>query len=262
MMTDSMRNMTDDELLSAYIDGELPNGEADALTERLAAEPELMQRLEALRSADGAVRDVYAAIEKTPLPASVLGLFDESQSETPAGNVIAFPARGMRRFFEVPVAIAASLALVAGFLGATLLRQDALSPPPGDGFVAGPVAAGSELHDLLESAPSGRSQDLSGRPAEVILTFADAGGDWCRQLRVGAEGRSIHGVACRRDAGWQLEAIALGDTGAPDGQFGTASGTTPGLVRAAVDALIGDDAPLEADQENRLIAEGWRKTAD
>ena len=58
-MKDEIVFTTDDELLSAYIDGELPEDAADALTTRLASDPQLMQHFEAMRGADAAVRDVY-----------------------------------------------------------------------------------------------------------------------------------------------------------------------------------------------------------
>lgn len=260
-MKDEIVLTTDDELLSAYIDGELPDDAADALTARLASEPQLMQRFEALRGADAAVRDVYAQIEKTAMPASVLDLFDTSQPEARAENVVAFPARGIRRFFEAPVAIAASVALMAGFVIANLL-QDALSPVSSNAFVAGAVPAGSGLYELLESTPGGEPLDLSGNMAEVILTFEGPDGDWCRQLRVAGTAHSIHGVACRRDATWQLETIALGEALAPEGQFGTAGGATPDAIEAAVDALIGAGAPLEPDKENTLISIGWEKSTN
>ena len=256
-MTEVTNNRPDDELLSAYLDGELPGDEADALTARLAREPQLMRRLEAMRSADAAVRDVYATIGTTPMPAAVLDLFDKAQPDTKAENVVAFPARGIRRFFEAPMALAASVALVAGFFGAHLLRQDSVRTGPEAAFVAGTVAADSALYSLLETAPGGETRDLAGNAARVLLTFEDVNGDWCRQVTVGATDGTLHGVACRRDAGWQLETIALGDAGTPGGQFGTAAGSIPEAVEAAVDTLLGAGAPLESEEEMLIISEGW-----
>ena len=261
-MTDGIIHKSDDELLSAYIDNELPDEEAGALDERLGAEPELMRRLEALRAADAAVREAYAQIDRTPLPASVLDLFDDARPASKADNVIAFPTGGIRRFFEAPVAVAASIALAVGFVGALLLRPDVLLPAPGAVLVAGAVPSDSAFYELLESTPSGELRDLSGDPAEVLLTFEDVTGDWCRQIRVGGAGHSIHGVACRRGGTWQLETIALGAAGTPDGQFGTAAGTAPGAIEAAVDGLIGAGAPLGAAEEKAFISGAWEKPAE
>lgn len=261
-MTDTTQKRTDDELLSAYIDGELPQHEADALSKRLAGEPALMQRFEALRATDAAVREVYAAIDKTPMPDSVLELFDKPKPEQQPDNVVAFPGRFVARFFEAPVAIAASVALMAGFLGATMLRQDVTPSGAADVLVAGPVESGTPLHGLLELTPSGELRDVAGGAGEVLLTFEDQGGDWCRQLRVSQSDRSLHGVACRRDAVWQLETIALGDAGTPEGQLGTAAGATPDAVDAAVDALIGAGATIEPEDENAIISMGWKKFGD
>lgn len=261
-MTDTTDKRTDDELLSAYIDGELAEHEADVLSARLAEDPSLMQRFEALRATDDAVREVYKAIDATPMPAAVLGLFESPQPKAKADNVVAFPARFIERFFEAPVAIAASVALMAGFLGATLLRQDVSPTGASDALVAGPVANDTALHGLLESTPSGELRDVAGGAGEVLLTFEDRNGDWCRQLRVSQAERSLHGVACRRGAAWQLETIAIGDAGTPEGQLGTAAGAVPEAVDAAVDALIGPGVSIEPENENAIISTGWKKFSD
>lgn len=72
-MTDDGRSF-DDELLSALLDGALPLVEEQRLRERLAAEPSLARRYEALRRADAAVRAAYAPIAEEPLPRQVLEL--------------------------------------------------------------------------------------------------------------------------------------------------------------------------------------------
>ena len=259
---DKTTKLTDDELLSAYIDNELTPEQADTLAERLAAEPPLMRRYEAMRGGDAAVREAFRQVDETPMPASVLDAIERSRATAPADNVVRLPVRGVRRFFEMPVAIAASVALVAGFIGASLFRPTGPLPYEADMLAAGNVPTESGLYDLLESTPGGESVDIAGGSAEVLLTFEDVNGDWCRQLRVAATDRSVHGIACRRGTGWQLETISLGDAGAPGGQYGAASSDTPAAVDTAVDSLIGDGIPVEIDEENSLISTGWKKSAD
>lgn len=252
----------DDELLGAWIDGELPRTEADALSERLAREPQLVQRLEAMRMADDAVRQAYAQVDSLPLPDAVLSQFDAPGAKSSGDNVVAFPARGVRRFFDMPVAIAASVALVAGFLGATMLRNDVAPTIDNSALLAGVVEHGTPLEQLLESMPSGEARDLAGSRAQVLLTFEDVSGDWCRHLRVDEPDRAVHALACRRDGGWQLETIALGAGGVAAGQFGTASGAVPGAIDGAVDALIGAGVPLETQEESLVISNSWEKPGE
>lgn len=259
-MNHNDENYDDDTLLSAYIDGELPAAEADRVTERLAREPLLMRRLETLRAGDAAVRDAFERIDDEPMPASVLEMLG-AKPATPADNVVAFPARGAQRFFQVPVALAASIALVAGFLVSNVLRD-----APGMGIDlerGGAVAATSPLHALLEGGVSGEAQVLaSGTTGEVVLTFEDRDGDWCRQVAVASGPEALHGVACRRNGAWQVEALGYAPAGQAGGVYLPAGSDTPDAVDAAIDGLIGPADPLDNSEENRLISGGWKKSPD
>ena len=259
-MNDNDDSHDDDTLLSAYIDGELPAAEADRITERLAREPLLMRRLEALRAGDTAVRDAFERLDAEPMPAAVLDMLGAKPGK-PADNVVAFPARGARRFLQVPVALAASIALVAGFVVSNVLRD-----APGMGIDlerGGAVASTSPLYGLLEHGVSGEAQVLaSGTTGEVVLTFEDRGGDWCRQVAVASGPEALHGVACRRDGGWQVEALGYAPAGQAGGVYLPAGSDTPEAVDAAIDGLIGSADPLDASEENRVISEGWKKSSD
>lgn len=262
---DTITPASDDELLSAYIDGELPAAESEQLTERLAKEPALVRRLEALRSADERTRDLYAALDRAPMPQSVLDLLNAPEGGTAdapaADKVIRFPARPLTRFFELPVAIAASVALLAGLLLADVFRE---VPGAGAGtLTAGAVPSGTALNDLLETGQGGRTVELAdGVSGRVHLTFEDGAGDWCRQVSVGGAALIVHGVACRRGGDWRMETVALGSAMSPGGTFATASDASPPAVEAAVDALIGPRSPLGEEKESLVISEGWKKTAE
>lgn len=222
-----------------------------------------MKQLEALRSTDSAVRDVYRAIDDAPMPGTVLELFDTPSAAGQTDNVVAFPARGFRQFLQAPVAIAASVALMAGFLLADIFRQD-INAPIGDvSLVAGTIDAQSGLHTLLEESASGVPQDVGdGATAELVLSFENTAGDYCRQLMVADTARAAHGVACRRGDTWQMEMVAYGAAAAANGQFTPAAGNTPAAVSALVDGLIGTGEPLDQDTESRLISTSWEKSAN
>ncbi len=250
----------DDERLSAYIDGELSADEAAALVERLANEPALVQRLEAMRAGDDAVRAVYRNLDDLPLPDGVTRLLEADTAGPAAGNVVPMRRRVMPRFVNLPVAIAASIALVAGFLA---LRQTQDDPHLNavDAMVAGRVD--KEVHELLETAISGIPERLGdSAEVQVVLSFESESGDYCRQLYVAATERSVHGVACRGTSGWQLEAVAVGAPGVPGGQFQPAASDAPEPVLAAIDGLIGDRDSLSIDEEKALISESWKKSRD
>lgn len=252
--------LDDDTLLSAYLDGELADDEADRITERLAREPELMRRLEAMKTADDATRQAFEELDEQPMPAAVLDMLGASAAARSA-TVVPFPQRIVRNFAQLPVALAASVALVAGFLVSNVLR-DAPTDPYGI-TSAGVVAAGSDLHELLEHGISAEPQQFAdGSTGQLVLTFEDKAGDYCRQLVVDGGEHGVQGVACRRGGNWQVEALSFGGGVDAGGPFRQASGTTPAAVNSAIDALIGPGDPLGADEEKALISDSWKKTED
>lgn len=250
---------TDDIALSAYIDGELPREDARALKERLLKEPALARRLEALRGADNDALRMYAAIDKRPMPQAVLDLLGQEPTPAKDSNVIAFPKRGIQQFFQMPVAIAASVALLAGFLVGDVFRESNLASPEMTGLYAGQVDTNSNLHQILENGTSAQAGSLSdGVNAELLLTFQDLDGDYCRQLRVDGSGAPLQGIACRRGGSWQVEAVSIAGARAPDGSYQQASGETPAAIDSAIDSLIGLLPPLDLEEETSVVSNGWK----
>lgn len=253
--------MNDDELLGAWIDGELPRDEAERLERRLAEEPALADRLERMQAADRAAQRAFHAVDETPLPRRVLGLLQDDgtgrREETP-GKVVRLPLRGPRRFFHMPATIAAGVALVAGFL-----IHDLIGPAAGPDLaltVTGTIAPGSDLDRVLETLPSAEPVTLiDGANAEVVLTFRAAAGDWCRQFRVDADAATMHGLACRQADGWRLATASFG-AGTSGGTFGQAAGETPAALEASVRDRMGDRGPLERQAEKEVISMGWKES--
>jgi anti-sigma factor RsiW len=101
-MIDAQQEL-DDEILSACHDGELPPTEAEAVRRRLAREPELAERLSAMRRVDAAVVSAFRAIDRQPVPGRVLDLLHADQDrqrkrQLETGHVLRFrkPAAARR----------------------------------------------------------------------------------------------------------------------------------------------------------------------
>lgn len=254
-----MNTMSNDELLSAYIDDELSTADRDALLQRLADEPELALRLEKMRSADEATRNLYAALDDRPMPDSVLALLADAPDEADDGdNVISLDDRRPAVAGWVPAALAAGVALVAGFFIGGQTGPGGVDAT--DQRLAGMIAPDEDLALLLEREISDRPVDMSnGSRARVLLTFSD-GTRYCRQFRVDGAEASVHGLACRDEAGWNLDTIAYGE--AQSGGYQQASLAIPAALRTAVSDRIGSREPVSPEEETSLISDSWKKPSE
>lgn len=258
-----------DEQLSAYLDGELDDVTSDRIERLAAGDPETRARLEALSTVDARIVDALLVDLEDPalarLAARVIPNMGNSVVSLDARRRRATSLSTARPF--VPAAIAASLALLLGFGGGLLVsgRDDAASS-----LVAiGPVPSATELAELLERRPTGKSVAVgsSARPASLVVatTFKDKRGRPCREFEASrshgdTETITSVGVACRNDGAWTVEGIiAVGDAGV------TASGN--GIIPSSdetkdtLDALLtalGATRALSPAEENESLARGWR----
>jgi len=248
-------NISDDALLSSYLDGELHADKASELERRLENDADLRSRLDAMRAADDATRQLFDAIDDAPIPDAVLQMLAGEQHGR--DNVVAIPLCGLGRFFQAPVAIAASVALAVGFMVSELVQQPYDTTSPIESLGARLIQPESDLHRMLENDLSGQVENLAGNArGQVLLTFKEQSGTYCRQLRVDTADESAHGVACRHDGTWQIEALAYTDP-TPGGQFQPAASAIPFNITATIDNLIGPGNPLEIDQEKQAISTRW-----
>lgn len=125
-------NDEDRELLSAYLDGALPEPERKALEARIAASEALRRELDELRATAQAVRD----LPKEPLPPGFMARFQarRARGDAPRQDWVILPP-GLR-----PVALALSCGIVA------LVIWDKATAPPAETLLHPPGAA--DVSDL------------------------------------------------------------------------------------------------------------------
>lgn len=253
--------MTDMEMLSAYLDGELPAEVRTDVERRLASEPALAAALERLMQGDALLR------QAVPLPSidaarlARLGLagngrVDPSEPRA-ADNVVAIGKRPKAAIDGWPRhtgwgwmtggALAASVALAV-----VLLRTTA----PGDAL-EGDAAFQTAMSDL----PSRMSAPVAtGGQVSPVLTVPQRGGGYCREFELRGSA-AAHGVACEDAGRWDVLALVADDAPATDdGKIVTAGGMTS----ADVDSVIADRRdgdPLSAEAEQILISGRWRNSA-
>lgn len=218
--------MLNDELLGAYIDGELGAGQK-AEVERLVQEsPGAQMRLERMRAGDSALRRAFGA---------GAGEREDNLAELVRRG---WPKRSSWRNYWVGGAIAA--ASVLGVFGAQLT-----APSLGPG-----MHLSADMAAALERAPSGDRISVRGGEMHMALSFLNEGGDVCRQYRTSSARQQVDSIACREDGAWRIAVQAAVE----DQGYRTAAANDP--IAAAVERM-GGASVLSAEEEQVLIAKRW-----
>lgn len=220
-----------DEMLMAYVDGELDPETGRGVAAAIAADPSLAERARMFTSSADAARSAFADILAAPAPS---GLVDALREQSASATVIPFPAR---RWVRAALPLAACLLLAIGVGGGYLLGQS--------GETAGPYAGLGSVALAIATAPAGAATTLPEGDLMVLGSYPIDGG-LCRSFALDQQQNSLSGVACDRGAGYAVEmAIAAGPSGSG---FAAASDR----IAANIDAYltsVGAGGPLSPDEE-------------
>lgn len=223
--------MLNDELISAYLDGELDAEKRDWVEDQLRTDRAAAARLERLSTADRLLKLAVPQVEHAGDDLLAAGILAQKPLES----------RAQPRLWATLGAVAATLVL-----GVLVGRATDVGPPES------PLALSAQHARLLDTTVSGEPVNTNAGVFEVVLSVQSEAGDVCRQYRVSNGAESVDALACRSEAGWRTVAASAGTvtTG-----YVPASGASP--VDAAVDAL-GSVSVIDLDQERELIARQWR----
>jgi hypothetical protein len=242
----SERLELNDELLCAYMDGELDAEMRARVEKALIDDAGARVRLERMRVADERLK------AEIPLPA--LQPNDPLSARILDGTPVPRTSRAPLRLGAVITALAAGAAgLVVGFV---LARSQQAPETPVAAVAPAPSLSGASSNALLLAAldggESGKAIDEGGRSAQIILTFESDDGRYCRAFRSHEANAAAEGVACRNDGLWEV--VAWDGTVDPDEGFRAAGASE--LLDDVMDRL-GGSAALEAADERALIEQHW-----
>ena len=241
-----------DEIVMAYVDGELGDAPRAALELAMTTDPDLAQRVARHRELRKRVQGAFDPVLAEPVPERLLAAAKGMAANTRDGNIVArkrIPARDWG--WPQWGAIAASLIL--GVLVAPLLRHEPGEEPLGirDGKV---LASGALAHALSEQLAFNQAADAS---VHIGISFLSRHGDYCRTFML-REKSTIAGLACRDGGGWRLEALAAMDhPTSGSAEYQPAASSLPPAIEQSVDELIVGD-PLDAKSEAAARGKGWR----
>lgn len=267
-----------DEILTAYLDGELAVDDIADVARQIDSLPKLARRIKNLRRNDASIAQAYHAIDSKPMPAGILDMLDkfpQSQGKEPVeGVATVLPFKKKSTILsQAPMwqmAMAASVMLFVG-LGA---GRYLVPPEPASAEIiqahenilaqqnTGIIGPENSLFAVLESQPSAIPVTLAASGDTVVLpsmTFKTGDNRYCRAYSVIGQESSSKNVACRLENAWVVK-ISVGSAGtsvSQDGLYQTASGEDNPAVTSVIRNLIKGDA-LDADDEQKIMKQNWR----
>jgi hypothetical protein len=227
-----------DEMLSAFLDAELPEPEMQMIREALHQDEQLSERLAALAEVDVLLKQHASQMDLKVVPEQLMALLDEPRQD----NLISFPLwRRITALQPWSGAAAACLAVVAGYSLALWQAEDPWT----------------QISLALETQAAGTDYPLSSDATLTAhLTFLDKQGRYCRQYQVSSQTQVSQQLACRSAQGWILEVMVNGTAQDKSG-YQTATGSQ--LLDPMIDQMIsGQVVSLSAEQE--LIRQQWVTT--
>lgn len=236
-----------DELLSAFLDAELPEEQMQAVRDALAADAKLAERLAELALVNQRVTDHAAMIDRVPMPAETLALLGEAEPDPKRGaddRVTPFPF--WRRFPQTLQRHAAAVAAISLLAGFVLAR----SLPTSDNADWAAIAA------ALDSKTSGQMHQVAGESFLSRLSFENLQGEYCRQFRRANATGAYEAIACRQEDRWTLRAMLPVDRAADPRGYVPASG---GSALDDVLERMMRDQPIDAAREQDLITRRWSR---
>lgn len=233
-----------DDILSAFLDGELSEQEMAQVQEAIAQRADIAERFNQLASVHALVRKQAALIDQVPMPASVLALLHDDKVQEKNTNVIELSRfrktqQQAMMFMREHAALAASIALVVGFASGQWLSVD--SDNPGD----------AALFAALDSTPSGQQVAFAdGSSMMTRFSFVDTASRFCRQYQIQDGAGSSENLACRDASGWTLVASARSSALAASDTYTTASG--PRLLDSLLDVMMPGQALSQAEEQSAI----------
>lgn len=235
----------DDDMLMAFVDGELDDIGRARVERALAEDPALAARLDVQRRLRARLAAHYAPIAEEAVPDRLRRMLESNVVALPAA-----PARRARPTWRSFAALAATLVLGLA-VGRTLLAPAA--PAAGPIAVEGGImVARGELAEALDTRLA--SAQAPNAATRIGVSFAAGDGRLCRTF----DATAAAGVACRGDTGWQVMMTAAG-SGAARADYRQAGTENLLVQQAAQDMMAGD--PFDEAAERRARDSGWRRSA-
>ena len=230
-----------DQLLAAYLDGEVDEDERRRIAAAVAEDTDLRARADRIQALRARLTTHYARVLDEPLPERFTRLLGSSPA--PSGEIVDLAAARAKRVaprrpmpWRLPVAIAAST-----LLGVAIGQFDPWRPSADVISEGGALTVHSALARSLDRQLA--STQLPTATIRIGLTFYDTANQLCRTFA----SPSIAGLACRTGDRWTLKAMSMHGQDQTASDYRQAASQDPLILQAAQSIMRGDalDAPAE-----------------
>jgi len=244
-----------DEILAAYVDGELDPAACAKVEEAAHNDPRTAQRIDQYRALRSQLQAAYAAELEESVPDRLFAALRSSPPRAApmvADLATARATKGRKPSSVTAAALRWRYSLAAGVLIALGVEFFAwrhtrpwLEAPDGTLVARGSLANG--LSDQLSGEPA------AGPPLRIGLSFVAKNGNYCRTFSLANDA----GLACRRAGRWEILALAKQrSTESAASQFRTASSPFPAEILGAVEGQMSGE-PLDRAGESAARDKRW-----
>ncbi len=251
-----------DEMIMAFVDGELDAGQTEIVEHALETDPALQEKAAMFAETTSMLAGVYDGPLHEEVPECLVRTVQKYGREESWFARFAKKFRQMLCFPAMqpaPVLALMAVLIIGGWL---FYSGNFFNPSPGGNYPA--FAKGDAFSQGLDSTPGGRIFSVAGFSARVspVVTFVDKENRYCRRFDVldQADNNQIigRGIACRDQAKqWQTivyqQVPEKGSAPSARSSFELAGSSNP------VDSVMNKEARnLLSDQQVRaLIKNGW-----
>lgn len=252
-------NDKDRQLVSAYVDGELPSVEHAAVEQRLSEEPALRALLGKYRQLDEVLHSTFDSInDEAPSPAlqATLDTLNASVEASVQSNVIKLDNNRAKWIQGYNWRIAASVLLALCVLYWIPSGMDAPTTGP-QSLLAGLGIDQARFTSSLESTQSQQQVTLGGNNSlflTPVSSYRTKSDQFCREFKLSSASQHYQGIACRNNENWQPEIIVKGKPTAAS--YEVASAENLEAMDSFIDSTI-EGIPFGADEEHKLILNRW-----
>jgi hypothetical protein len=251
-----------DEVLAAYVDGELEGVERVRVEQAIAQDAQLALRVAQQRALRERLRGAFDSVLQEAVPqrlaqAAKLGAPSGPAQVIDLARVRADRARrgsGQRQLNTRRYTIAACL--VVGLTVGVLIQRLAAPPSALTEFHDGSLLARGALAHALDEQLA--STGPAGAQVHIGVTFRARSGNYCRTFALSGN-RALAGLACRDQDQWQVLNLIAAESASAGGNGQNmrmaSSNLPPALMQAVNERISGE--PLNAAAEAKARNNDW-----